>query len=362
MDNSTRRPRAIIKINGEVVTGLIDLEVDQNSYYQADTFHLIFALQDKAAWWSEQSSVLVDVVAGFLNEKDELVDTKQLIYGKADDITINLVETTVEVSGRDLTSEFIDAKTSEKFQNLTSSQIVEVLAKRRGLTPVVVPTNTKAGTYYEIDHSRLASDKSEWDLLTWLAHEENYTVFVRGAQLFFQPKPEVTDSPYILQWVAPTNEVGHPVLNGKSISFSRNLTLAKDVIVTVRSWNSKQGKGFTKTVQATHNKNTVLSGAAQPTGEAQTYAYTIPGLTAEQTLQKAQTLLREITAHEVNLTCSMPADHNVDTTKVIKVIGTGTKFDQVYFPKSIISRMNMNEGYIMNITATNHSPESETIV
>lgn len=366
MDSAARRPRGAVLVDGEALRGWESWEVDENSFYQADTFRVTFALSDmpadrNAAWWSARNTVSVEIKAGFPSDSEKYTasELNTLILGNADDITIDLLKMTVEVSGRDLTSTLIDAKTTEKFQNQTASQIVSRLATRRGLTPVVTTTSVKAGKYYEIDHARLTSEQSEWDLLSWLAHEENFIIYVKGKELHFEPKPTAGNGNYVLQWEWPTTERGYPVFNGKTLSFSRNLTLAKDVIVTVKTWSVKTGKAITKTARATHNKNTVLAGSGQPTGDAQNYSYTIPGLSPEQALQRAQSLLREITQHEVRLSATLPADNVLSVTSVIQVTGTNTEFDQSYFPDNIVRSMSITEGYSMSVTAKNHNVESE---
>lgn len=363
---SVRHPRGAIKINDVVMPGWIEWETDNNSYYQADTFRAKFALSglpeaNRAAWWASQSAVSAEIFAGFPDDPERFTvsDLDSLIFGQVDDITLDPIGAFVEISGRDLTAQLIDTKTTEKWPNQTASQIAIALAKRHGLTPVVTATKTRSGKYYEIDHVRLTNQRSEWDLLTWLAHQEQYVVYLKGKELHFEPAPTASNDPYVLQWTPPTDENASPQFNGTGIVFGRNLTLAKDVIVKVHSWNAKNKKGFTKTITATHNKSTVLKGAAQPVGEAQVYTFTVPGLTPEQALQYGQSKLREITAHEVRMTAHMPADNILGVTDIIQVVGTGTTFDQTYFPDSILRRMSAEEGYRMTVKAKNHSPESQ---
>lgn len=361
-----RQPRGAVKINGELVAGWVSWEIDNNTFYQADTFRVTFAISGlppayDSAFWAKTAKIEVEILAGFPANPESYTaaELDSLIFGQADDVAFDPVHRVIEVSGRDLTAQLIDTKTTEKWPNLTASEIVQKIAAAHGLDAVVVKTTQKAGTYYEIDHVRLTDQRSEWDLLTWLAHEEQYLVYVQGKALHFEPKPAAdTATPYVLKWEAPDYSRGYPVTNFKSIQFARNLTLAKDVIVHVRSWNAKNKKGFTKTAQATHNKNTVLAGAAQPVGEAQTYSYTIPGLTPEQALQKAQALLKDITAHEIRLNATLPADNILSGTALVQVIGTDTAFDQTYWPESITRRMSLDEGYEMTLSAKNHSPES----
>ena len=368
--SQARQPRGMVRLNDTLATGWVSWEVDNNTFYQADTFRVDFAVSALPAdrgpdWFAAQPAILVEILAGFPADPENYgkADLDSLLYGLVDDVTFDPVARTITVSGRDLTSKLIDAKTIQKWPNLTASQIAEKIAAAHGLTPKVTKTTTKAGKYYEIDHVRVQTgERSVWDLLTWLAHEENFQVYVKGKELHFEPFAKPTDDPYLLKWQEPTDEQGFPVFNGTGISFSRNLTLAKDVIVEVRSWNAKNKKGFTKKAQATHNKNTVLKGAAQPYGDAQVYSYTFPGLTPDGALKKAQSLLAEITAHEAILDATLPADNILTTRNVIQVVGTGTAFDQIYYPDSLRREMDKNGGYRMTIHAKNHSPETVTQV
>lgn len=361
-----RRPRGLVKINGEVVSGWTDWEVDNNTFYQADTFRVSFPIAalppDKGvAWWASQKEIFIEVLAGFpVNpEQFSASDLDSQIYGKVDDFDYDPVRNTVEISGRDLTAALIDAKTTEKFQNLTATQIAERLAKRHRLTPVVVATKAKAGKYYEIDHARLTDERSEWDLLTYLAHEERYVVYVRGKELHFEPQPEKSQNPYVLRWEPPVEDRYFPILNGKSLKFSRNLTVAKGVVVTVRSWNAKNKKAFSVTYPTHMAKGTAPGKSSPP---AQNYYFTIPGLTPEQALQRAQAKHREITQHEMRVSFSMPADNILRATDIIRVEGTNTPFDQTYYPESIVRAMSSPDGYTMTGSAKNVSPENQAVI
>jgi len=368
LDNEARQPRGLVRVNGIFIPSWMDFEVDSNNHYAADTFRVRFPisvlpLDYDVTWFSAQTRLEVELFAGFPANPDnfQINELDSLILGRVDDVSLDMSSATLELTGRDLTAELIDAKTTEKFQNKKSSEIAQILAARHNLNAVVVPTGTPAGKFYEIDHAQMNSERSEWDLLSGLANVEDRMVYVRGRTLYFVPKPQPTDPPYYLDWFYPDKTHGYSEFTGKTLSFSRNLTLAKDIIVTVRSWNAKNKKGFSKTAKATHNKNTVLAGAAQPTGDAQTYQYNIPGLTPEQALQEAQRRLKQLSQHELKMTASMPADNVLDITRVIKVRGTETAFDTVYFPDSIVRTMSIQDGYTMTVSAKNHAPESQLI-
>ena len=92
------------------------------------------------------------------------------------------------------------------------------------------------------------------------------------------------------------------------------------------------------------------------------YYFTIPGLTPEQALQRAQAKHREITQHEMRLSFSMPADNVLQATDIIRAEGTDSPFDQTYYPESIHRAMSLSDGYTMTGAAKNVSPENQPVI
>lgn len=359
--SAARQPRGVVKINDTRVDAWVHWEVDNNTYYEADTFRVTFAISAlplafNEVWWASQQEIFVEVLAGFPADAENYAaaDLQSLTYGRVDDIQYDPVTRTMKVSGRDLTAAMIDAKTTETFQNLTSSQIATQIAIRHGLTPVVTTTKKLTGKYYQLDQVRSNQQRSEWDLLTALAGEEQLVVYVRGKTLHFEPAPDVSTIPYLLKWEPPTDQNGAFSFNGKNISFTRALTLARGVVVTVISVSPKTGK----TVKVTYplKASTIKPGKSAPS--AQQYSYTFAHLTYEKALQKAQQMHDEISKHEVKIDACLPADNVLQTNNLIQVSGTGTAFDQIYYPESITREMSMEAGYSMTIKAKNHSPQS----
>jgi phage protein D len=368
--SAARQPRGIVKVNDAIMPGWVEFEVENNAFFQADTFRCKFAVSAlpsdySPAWWASQSKIFIELFAGFPADVDAFsaADLDSFIYGQADEITYDPVTTCIEVTGRDKTADFIDAKTYEQFVNLTSSAIASTLAARHGLTPVVTATSTKVGTYYQLENRRIPLDRSEWDLLTWLAQEEGFSVYVKGKELHFEPRVQPDASQYALQWQAPTPDgsISVPSFNGLDLKCSRNLTLARDIIVYVRSWNTKQKNGFTVKAQATHTKKAIGKVAAQAAGAAQAYSFVKPGLTREQAQNLANQHLAELSAHEMKIAASLPGDNLLALTTLVSLMGTGTAFDQTYYPDSIVRSMSVLDGYRMHLSAKNHSPESTVL-
>lgn len=355
-----RQPRGLVKVNGARLTGWVRADVDQNTFYEPDKFTLYLAIGGlpnamNADWWSTAGQIEVEIFAGFPADPDSYGDgdLDSLFFGVVDEARVDWGTRTIEVTGRDLTSKLIDHKTTEKYVNKTASEVASTLAGKYGLTPVVTATKTKIGRYYQIDHVDLKDDRTEWDLLTWLAREEGFAVYVKGKELHFEPAPKAGQDPYVIRYAEATED-GPAQANAQEIKTSRSLTVARDIQVTVTSWNHKQKQPFKVTSTRTKNQR-----GPGPKGEAQKYSYSIGGLTKDQAQKRADQIRDELSKHEMKLSFDGPADNLLGVSDVIKLEGTGTAYDQVYFPDSIARSLTFDGGYEWSVSAKNHSPESE---
>jgi phage protein D len=366
LQSQARNPRALVKINDNTVRKVEYVEYVENNFYMADSFHVrmpLYNLQEalNIEYWLSQPAILVETFAGFPNDPLNYgpQDLDSLILGGINNLNLRVFQNGgyVEFDGFDLSKKFIDNKTTEKYQYQTASSIAITLANKEGLTPIVTPTTQYVGYYYTQDYVQLQTEVTEWDLLVYLAQKEGFLVFVRGTNLYFQPKPLTSPNPYVLQ--ATTLENGQLAsFNGTTLTLSRNLNYAKDVIVKIKSWNAKTGH-VEVTLKAAKNKISQVNATAQTIGQPQVYSYTIPGLSKEQALNQARQLIEDITQHERLLQFTGPADNKLRKDSVIQLQGVSTSADQSYYPDSI-SRTISSSGqtYFMQVRAKNHSPMS----
>ncbi len=360
---ASRQPRGAVKLNGTIVAGWTAWEVENNVYRAADTFTAHFAISDlpsdrDLAWFSTQTSIIVELFATVAPGDPANyapVQADRIFYGQADHISIDLNELAIELTGRDLTAKLIDTKTSEDHQNQTSSQVATLLAQREGLKPVVTATRTRIGNYYQQDHVDVVQEQSEWDLLSKLADYEGFDLFVTGDELHFQPKPTDGGDVYALVWKPAAGDYGSPSSNTIAMSLSRDLTIAKGVTVTVRSWNAKQKKAFT----VTWPKAVKSTKPGQATDNNTAYHRTIPGLTQDQAQLRAQQIYNQVIQHAVKLDATLPADGILDCSKKIRLRGTATAFDQIYYPDSVKRSMSVSEGFRMSVSAKNLTQDLE---
>src|SRR6202050_653272 len=227
-----RAPRLRLLANGQALTGAYEAEVTSNNHFSADRFDAVLALGADpwadACFWSSESNVLIDIQLGL----DGGASFTSLIQGLVDSVSIDPISGVVRIGGRDFTAALIEAQTHEAFSNRTSSEIATIFARRHGLASSVVPTSTPVGRFYQSDHESLTLDRfsgatTEWDLLVYLARQENYDAFVTGSNLSFRPTAQIST---INQVLCPADMT--------ELKLERALTLARDIQVTVRSWNS----------------------------------------------------------------------------------------------------------------------------
>lgn len=341
-----RRPRGFVLLNG-VETPWLEFDVDANAFAEADKARVslpVSALPPEANldWIAGQPTIEIEIRAGLIGEDEKATPAQlaSLFVGRVDTIEFSPVAGTVDLGARDLTSLLIDERTSERYTNLTASRLVEQLAAKHGLNPVVTQTQTRIGSFYQVDQVRVQSRRTEWDLLSWVAREEDFVVYVNGRDLVFAPRPDPSQEPYIVEWRAP-KEGGPPGADFTRVSLSKTLNLARDIRVTVRSWNHRQGVRITKT-------------AGSGADSDPKFEYSIPGLTADQAQARADQIFRELTQHAMRLSIDGPADDALSLADVIQLKGCGP-FDQIYYPESIRRSMSAREGYRWSVEAKNQS-------
>lgn len=361
--SQARQPRGMVKVNGNIIAAWVDFEVSENAFREADTFRVTLALSGLVApydeiWFCSQTTMQVEVLAGFpINPTSySSTDLQSLVVGNVDNVDYDPASRTLVLSGRDLTSLLIDAKTAEKWNNQTPTQIAQKLATRHGMQFYTnIQGSALAGGFYQIDHAIPTQGQTEWDLLCWLAQQVGAVVFVDGNTLNFVQPPNQDANPYPVAWQASSSQQPFRS-NTVRIKFSRTLTVGKTITVTIRSWNQKQRKGFSVSFPSSSAGKINPGKAKSP---AQPYSYIIPNLTKDQATKRAAAIYNDIIKNEMRVNISIPADSTLDIMHSIPVTGTGTAFDQTYYPESITRRMSFEDGYSMSISAKNHSDELE---
>ncbi len=329
--------RSILKI-GSTVVDFTEWMASHSGIMEAGTFRAALpAPVAKWPWFAQQTEILVDVYAG--TPKDPLNystdDLTLLMTARCDQIDLDPETQNISLSGRDMTSLLIDNKTTEKWPNLTSSEIAQKIAALWGFQSNIQATTGIVGRFYTADHVKLAKADTYWNILTYLAQHEGFQCFVLGRTLYFGNfGAQSTLAPYLI--TVDTNG-NFAQSNATRLQFSRDLTLAQDISVTVRSYHGYRGAAFTGTATATKTAKTIERDA-ELAQALQHYDYTIPGLTQPECTLKAQKILADLTRHELKMSAGLPFDATLFPWVPVQVTGTGTPWDATYTPQNVTRR------------------------
>jgi phage protein D len=369
-------PRLQVLVNGVAIPAL-SAEVNSNNYYHADSFKFSVVTSDPrvinagrgARFWGADTSggssspvmVNIQVDAGASQQPNWV----SLITGRVDNVDFDPVLNIVELDGRDNTALFIEARTFETYPNQTSSQVVTALAQAQGLTANVQATTTLIDRYYQTDHTKTALGNfaratTQWDLIVFLAEREGFNAWVSGNTLNFQPEAPPTQSPFMV--TVDPNSNPWVSTNVETIKCKRSLNLARDIQVTVLTWNSRQKKSFKVTAKATGTKS-ASAGSSGTAAQSQTqnYVFTRPNLTHAQAQNWANQKLAQISQHERVVIVTMAGETNLTPRQGLQVQGTGTNWDIAYYI-SEISRTIDVEGFHETVQAKNSSPKNTSSV
>ncbi len=337
-----REPRLDVRLNGVALGGAFAAEIVSNNHLAADRFSVQAAIADGGiAAYSDVPDVLAD-----LRVSIDGSPATSLLQGAVDTVEIDAVAGTLRLDGRDLSAELISARTQEAFANQTSSEIATALAGRHGLGGDIVQTTTPVGRYWELEHDSITLDqfhrrRSEWDLLVTLASFEGFDVWVARTTLHFRPSTGAADAAVAAATLrAVATGSGPP--NVTALRLERSLTLARDITVTVKSWNSRQQTAFTQSAQASGGNRS---------GKKLDYTYIVPNLSTTDALKLAQRKLAEITSHERIVVAEMPGELTLMPRMAIAVEGTGSGFDQVYVIDEVERQFDLRCGFTQRVHA-----------
>jgi phage protein D len=334
--SQVRHPKAFLVIDGARLL-CKKAEVSSSSTRKSDSFSAEFSLgyaTDEGfdiSWWADQDTMDAQVIF-----TTGVGDTKTMITGQVDEITLDLVEQTVSVKGRDKSAKLSEKRRSQKFNNQKASDIVSQIAADNGFSPVIETSDDDAGKQYHKDTVHLALNGTDFETLSSLAEREGCKWFVSGDQLYFIPKDADGDA-YEVHYREPTPEE-YESGNFIKLNMSRNLRAAKSVKVKVKSWHHKDAKAYEHTAEA--------SGG----GEALEYEHHIAMANQEQVEKVAKSKLKDVIRHEMNLSVTMPGDLAIDPTQKLALSGTGTQFDQEYDIDHVKFSMSYDGGFEMEIS------------
>jgi hypothetical protein len=301
---AVRSLNALITIGGTSIP-IISGGADQEATRRSSTMHALCALKDfpgREAFFASLSDNSGAIYSG----------STALVDGEWDTASIDLVDGLVRLSGRDKSAALHEKKSSEKFNNMSRSEVVQKVAGRNGLQAQVDNSSLKAGKLFQIDWAKLTDGVSDAAIIHKLAELEGARWWVKGTTLYFKGKSDISSN-YAVQYRAPAG--GPASGNFIRLSFSINLQAAKTL----------NGNGGTLT-----------------------WNYRHPGLEQDHADDLALKKLAEHSRHELTVDVEMVGDPQIDVGMGLQL--QGTAFDQV-FEMDAVHHMLGPGGHTMKIIA-----------
>jgi phage protein D len=338
-----RAPRAFLSVVGGNMTPT-ELAVEMTTYRKADTFSAHVPLDAVPGldefFWSDLPSTQITINAtndattgGYL----------PLFVGNVDDVDIDWGARVARVSGRDLGAALLETKTTEKFQNQTTAQIVKTIAQRIGLTAnVQVPSGDRVGLVYKTDYARITDQDTLMNVLARLAQRSGCVFWISGTTLNFMPDTSLaTLPPFVINYIAPTPA---SIAQGNFVTLRtrRNYVLSKTIQLRTRSWQLKQKQ----TISSEYNMPGSVSGNL-------VYEYRAPNMTQEQANAYTQARLNELSSREKTVDIDLPGDVTLTPEMQVQLVGTGTSFDQLYTINRVSHHFSQGGGYRMFVSTRN---------
>ena len=352
MASIARQPRCILSINGETVSP-IQCSVHVSIHQSADTFFATLPfLPDlglDAAFWADTAPIPITISA--TNDIASATPTPLLI-GNVDEPLSTFHNGEVLLKGRDKTAKLTETNaanssdSSALWRNQTDRQVIVNLAQQAGLTVQFNGTADQAGLQYDQDYSEIADSDSAWNMIVALARKAGCIAFVKGTVLYVQPIDATPpNGMFTLNYQAPVP--GAPASsNAVLLSAGRNLSLAKETTVTLRSWQHKQGKSI---------ESTFKSKPKNAGSDTLIFQRRAANLTKHQQDKIAVAHLKATLSHERQIEAqNLPGDVAVIPGLMgLTLTGTGTEFDQDYILSDAVHRFSNDGGYMMDLSAHN---------
>lgn len=334
-------PRAIIEVDGADVrwNDFLNLSVENTVYLAADSFDCTLNNSLMLSDWLRKNQE-VRIYMGYVKDvhswnKSQL---KHIFTGRIDGVKPSFDSSkTVQIIGRDYSETMIDTEYSVSYNNVTSSDVANILAKKYGLTPIVTSTANKV----ERD---MWVNKKEWEVLQGLADEEGFVCYVtKNKELYFGERNTNDEN------IIDTLIYNQGLKSNCKMEFDDS---SIDVInkVTVRHWIH-----YRKQLVEASSQNDFLINQMGQTKER--IEYVARATTNAIAKTYADKLLKEYSRQVITGTGSrFPGNPNLYAEGKLNTVNFG-RFSGTYYINKVIHQISKNDGYNNSLDITNIRPD-----
>jgi len=262
-----------------------------------------------------------------------------LFDGLVESIAYDPINRLAQVEGRDYSSVLMNTSYQDAYLNQTASEIATQIAQRHGFNPSITPTTTLAGDYQGDGYSQMLLNThsritSEWDLLSHLAENEGFELFVTGTTLVFAPLTSLE-----------TNYLTLCNSDVKSVRFHRNCPLSSQTTLTVKSWNTWQNQMVYYT-DGWSDDQTVSDPAGLSCDPATEIAIVRPNLTSSDAERLVQRYSGALAERVLSVEIAIPGEMLLKPFDTVTFGGNGSSFDADYIVRSVRRQFSATGGFI----------------
>jgi hypothetical protein len=265
-----------------------------------------------------------------------------MFEGLADIISLDPVNRTARIQGRDYSSILINSTYQNSFCNQTASEVASHIASRHGFGQNIVTTSTMIGTYQGEGYSQILLNAhshitSEWDLLKYLAEQEGFKLFVNGTNLVFSPASLIEQNHILLGYS-----------NVSEMRFSRICPLSENTTLVVKSWDSWLDQASVcSNAMPSNTSPTAFTGLVDVAGIE--LAIVRPNLSPKSAQELSSRYMEGWHAQEQKIEIVMPGETVLKPCDIVSISETGTLFDADYVINSIRRQYSCTSGFTEHI-------------
>ncbi|MBV8656627.1 MAG: hypothetical protein JO142_02270 [Burkholderiales bacterium] len=343
-------------MNGTLLGGWLSLEVHNNTFFEADTCKIEFAISALPVmgdyspnWWTSQQTPPQIEVRMDCPPDPQHVDPGAMaswFLGVVERIELDPVRRLLTITGRDMSYALVEAVADQKILNQRPAALINSIASSYGLTANIPnPDSLYVGKASQDDAVKQLAKHSLWEVICSVAKRSGNVVYMTGKTLNVVAPPTSSQPCWAVNWTEPISgtKVSGDVL---SLKFDRDFQIAKGVTVTVECHSLQGGHTITRSYPHPPKKDP-YNGV---TG-TRDYFYRKPKMKPADALEWAKSQYHQIVAHELRVEFEAVGDSLLLRTTPVVVTGTASYFDATYYPDSITRHLSMERGYVMTCHA-----------
>ncbi|UGY23712.1 hypothetical protein HU675_0038165 [Bradyrhizobium septentrionale] len=306
-------------------------QVQQSAQRKSSQFHCIIPINEEGAY---------DALAQIGGSDEVTIDvmtrgaTSRLITGQINDVDFDYIGRKITVTGRDKSAGLHDNKSSEKWVNKSTTDVVKDLIGRIGMVGKFDDMQNMAGKILEQDFVKLSDNVSYAYVIHKLAERDGARWWVDAQGQFHYAKLNSPTSTYSIFVDQSSMPIKSDCLH---LRVTENKQAGKTIEVDFKAWHPKDKK--------VHQHTAVIPGF----GGTKRYSYHVPTLKQDQVEAHAKAQANEKARHELKVRATVVGDPAVAAGMGLSLQGT-RYYDQTFDIDTVVHEFGMS-GHTSHITA-----------